>query len=348
MEGGKKFTLINVKIILIFFPVLASVMCAFSLYGQSVDGARGEPAYAFTVEPSFGFLWGRGEEIVYAENPTPVMNQYTSQLLWDIKPLVYFGVEAEYGPRHPWETHGVHAELSLKYGLPLKTGVLEDRDWLSSKGSFLTNFSVHDAYSRSSPADLFAGYGSFAARLGAGYSWGIGNRFWLRVYGDVSYTRFSWTAQDGYTQYSPSREEPWNAGLPKESYSGGAVAYRQNWIIAGPGITVGARFLDRVSASLSGTITPLVYGECLDQHLARNEARFWDYPSGGLYIRAGGEIRYAMTNRISVGISPEMVSLKGARGDTHQYEGGRKTIYKNSAGGGFSYWDITLSVKYAF
>jgi outer membrane protease len=320
--------------------------CSYSLIAQSIN------KNAFTLTPSFGFFWGLGEEIVYPENLSESLSPYTSQLLWDFKPLVYFGLDIEYGARYPWEKNGIYTGLSLKYGLPLNTGSLEDRDWLSGTGNYLTNYSKHDAYSQSSPGDLISGYGTFTADLRLGYSLAFVNRLWLKLYGNLSYLRFSWMSQDGYTQYSPSGNVPWDPSLPKESYHGPAIAYKQNWFIIAPGISFGINFLNSFSASLSGAITPTVlttfiYGECVDRHFARNSI-FYDYPSGGLYVRIGGEFIYTMTNHIGFTFSTAWMQLKDARGKSYTNIEEKKVILKNSAGGGFSFWDFSLSLKYTF
>jgi outer membrane protease len=230
---------------------------------------------------------------------------------------------------------------------------MENRDWLSSTGNYLTNYSQHNAFSRSFPGDFFSGYGTFMTELSAGYSWAFNYRFWLRAYADLSYLRFSWMSQDGYTQYGPndpggSAFVPWTPELPKYPYSGKAIAYMQNWIIFAPGITGGMKITDNFSFSLFALCTPLLYGECKDEHFLRGFV-FIDYLLRGLYFRGGGEIHYALNTQLTFTFSSSLMNLSHARGNEDVfYRGNRVSSSTDSVGGGFSFWDFSLSLKYTF
>jgi outer membrane protease len=102
------------------------------------------PVYAetranrFTILPTVGFLYGHAEEIVYK---FPNRDLYYSELLWDLKPLFYVGLTADYCLRDPFQQKGLIVSLSLRYGLPFKTGVLENRDWLNNRTNYFTHYS---------------------------------------------------------------------------------------------------------------------------------------------------------------------------------------------------------------
>ena len=312
---------------------------------------NGLSAYTFNLKPNFGILWGYGEEIVLQEhddNSSP----YTSQLLWDLKPLVYLGFDLEFSPRNLWEKSGFYAELSFKYALPLKTGVVENRDWLSPTDSFLTNYSQHNASSRSGIEDLFSGYGTFMVDLSTGFSWALNKFLWIRAYGELSFMRFSWKSQNGFFQYGPNDPRglqfiPWDPGFPKIPYPGPAIGYSQNWIIFSPGIKTGILLTDNLSLSIFALCSPLIYGYCKDEHFARN-VTFMDYLYYGLYFQGGGELNYYLNNQITFGLSTIWKRLTGARGETHEHRRDFILIYPDNAGGGFSFLDISFSLRYTF
>ena len=313
----------------------------------------GQSSYAFRLTPSIGFLWGQGEEIVFQEHPGN-SNPYTSQLLWDFKPLIYLGFDLEFTPRNPWEKSGFHAGFSLKYGLPLKTGIVENSDWLSPTESFLTHYSEHDAFSRSSLEDLLSGYGTFILDLSIGYSWAVNKRLWLRAYGDLSYKRFSWMSWDGFYQYGPNflpglgNYIAWTPDFEKINYSGRAIAYSQSWTIISPGAAIGVNLSEHFSLSSYALISPIIFGKCKDEHFSRGDI-FWDSLFGGLYFRLGAELNYAWNHKITYSLSTAWMNLKDARGDTTIYQQiGPAFFVPDNAGGGFSFWDISLSVKYTF
>jgi hypothetical protein len=317
------------------FFVLVILFFSIPSYADDISGNK--DIYAFSITPITGALWGQGVEIVYHKTPPQNNSKYYSQLLWDYKPLLYIGLDLNYGPRFPWANSGFNASLGLKYGLPLKTGIMEDRDWLSYTGDYLTNYSRHDAFSSS----------TFIANLSLGYSWTFINRFWLGVYGEFSFSRFSWKSMDGYTQYVAT-DSPWTPNLPKNYHSGPAINYSQNWIIFAPGISAGVTLSKYFALSIFGAVTPLIIGICRDDHLATNTT-YMDYPCLGLSIRAGTDIQVTFNDRIGLILSFSIMNLSGARGDNYMSENGEPYSYHpKTAGGGYSFFDLSLGAKISF
>jgi outer membrane protease len=142
----------------------------------------GAETSGFSISPTVGFLYGHAEEIVYK---FPGSDLYLSELLWDLKPLLYAGIAFDFGPRDPFKHDGFTSALSLKYGLPLKTGIHENRDWDNFQNHHLTHFSRHDAFSR----------GAFFFDISAGYSWRLNTTLALITYGMFTYMRLSWSGR---------------------------------------------------------------------------------------------------------------------------------------------------------
>jgi len=316
----------------------------------------------FAVSALGGFMWGRGKEIVYHGIPPLNDNPYYSLLLWDFKPLIFFGVSLDYAPPYPWLKNGFYGSLSLKVGLPLRTGVIEDFDWMGVNLDYITHYSQHDAFSRSTFSDLFTGFGTFTANLDLGYSWSFYDNCWLRPYGEFSFYRFSWTSIDGYTQYGPNNtvespdHKPWDPNstqFPKNTSSGPAIYYSQNWMIFAPGISAGVNFMEYFNFSLFISITPLIYGAHRDDHLsASKEYVYLDYLFGGFYMRNGMTfefVPYIPLKNLSIMLSAVMLSLNGSRGDNYISKfGGTYEVYPGTAGGGFNFGEFTVAVKYTF
>ena len=59
--------------------------------------------YAFSLIPLFGLVSGEAEEIVF---PDDTMAELLSQLLWDMKPVYYYGLEMDLSRTNPGEKRG--------------------------------------------------------------------------------------------------------------------------------------------------------------------------------------------------------------------------------------------------
>ena len=96
------------------------VILFFILFSSPAEAETPSPGrYSFSLSPLFGMLHGQAREIVYRDRSS---NQYLSELLWDLKPLIYVGLAADFGPRDPFENHGFIAAASIRFGLPLRSG----------------------------------------------------------------------------------------------------------------------------------------------------------------------------------------------------------------------------------
>jgi outer membrane protease len=306
------------------------------------DEVRG---YAFSVSPVFGVLWGHAEEIVYKYPDDYV---YISELLWDLKPLFYSGAEIEFGPKSPFAKGGFIAGVSALFGFPLRTGIMEDRDWMDKDDSFLTHYSRHNAFSR----------GNFWAEISAGYSWAFFSRLSLGVYGEFSYLRFFWEGADGYLQYASNyakdQYDPWNPSLEKTYINGAIIDYTQNWFIFAPGIFASFRISKYLALDLSVALTPLIYSICIDNHIQRRyKPLFQDYLLGGFSLKDRLTVVFSVNDKIAFSLSGGSRFIHGSRGDSYEIDtdGPNTGIYNlssNSAGAGFLVLDVSLSAKIQF
>ncbi|AEF81830.1 omptin family outer membrane protease [Leadbettera azotonutricia] len=324
-------------------PAFAVLVIMFVLIPP---GTEAESAFGFSIEPSFGILLGKAEEIVYKK---PDSDALLSQLLWELRPLVYAGMDLEFGPRRPWIKSGFFAEAAIKYGLPLKTGSIEDRDWQAPGGqTYLTNFSKHDSYLEKN--------GAIFADLSAGYSWALPWPIYIRAFADFSYIRLAWNSRDGYIQYAPLNEhyeydEPWNENLPKIPHNGPAINYQQNWLLLSPGLLFGFQGSEHFSISVFALVTPLIRSVNIDEHMASQKiVRYEDYLYGGVALKYGTEISFSPSRRWEFLFAADLQRINGSRGSTYE-KASTSSYYSehpDGGGGGFMIVNLGLSAKLHF
>jgi outer membrane protease len=283
-----------------------------------------EPSpYTVSVGLLRGFLYGQSEEIVYKDSKG---NDYLSQLLWDMKPLVYAGTEFNVSRRNPLEKWGFFSTISLKFGKPKETGIMEDRDW-DSPDNHLTNFSSHDNYTQK----------AFLCDLSGGFSIPSDSAVLIKSYITFSYMYFSWASQDGYLQYE---RYDWET-MP---VSGPVINYSQQWFILAPGIGLWVPFLKVLSAGIDFQIGSVLSCTALDEHISRN-VRFKDRISGGCFFEAKGVFTFSPISWLDITLSAGGRYITGSRGVSYMNDDPTPV---SGAGAGYSVADIGLSVKARF
>ena len=236
--------------------------------------AQEEPVKAYTFSPStsFGMIYGHAEEIVYKSR-----TKMLSQLLWDITPIFYDSLSLDFSRTQPMERWGFFSTLSLKIGLPGKSGKMEDRDWASVENTALTHYSIHDNVINE----------LFFFDIDTGFSFPLNRFLLLKTYMAISYMRFSFTGQYGQGTYASSLGNriyaPIDDNPHRVPFSGKVITYTQNWLIAAPGVSLSFFFLNHFSTELFFAISPLSFCLDEDQHLKTN-VQYLDYTGFGLFI----------------------------------------------------------------
>lgn len=289
--------------------------------------------YALSLSVSTGFLFGHGEEIVYKYPGTEI---WLSQLLWNIKPLFYYGAALDFSLKRPREKPGFFSSLSLKSGFPGKTGIMEDRDWLSSKDD-LTNYSQSDNYtSQAVLIDFLLGL-SLPLKLPA----------YIKLFWASSWMSFQWIGRDGYVQYSDG-ETPLDDSVEKYPTYGPSIAYSQNWLLFSPGLALGIPLFSRFRADLSFQISPLIFCFARDDHLLR-ALEFRDYVSWGLYLEPRGDFTFSFRERFELSLHVSYRYVRGGHGESYGRSTGQGTgffyKYTEDAGAGWYALDSGLSFK---
>jgi outer membrane protease len=297
--------------------------------------------YTISIASTAGFLYGYGEEILYKY---PGKDTYMSQLLWNIKPLFYAGGVLDFSRINPMEKLGFFTSLSLKFGFPSQTGIMEDRDWLAP-GDELSHYSRSDNYTnRALLLDYLVGLSlplrSFAL---------------LKFHWSFSWMSFYWTGRDGYTQYAKKTGDtylPLDGSVEKNSLHGSSISYSQDWIITSPGLALLIPLPYRFAVELSVQISPLAFCFARDDHVLR-ALEFLDYVYGGLYMEPKGDISFSFLNRCQLSLYVSYRYVKGAQGESYGREtstGTNGDFYKSTLNAGASFYtlDSGLSFKIRF
>jgi outer membrane protease len=298
-------------------------------------------AYTFFPSANFGMFYGQTEEIVYASSI--YKSKMLSELLWDIKPVFYYGLSLDLSQERPLEKWGFFSTLSLKIGIPGKSGKMEDRDWKSVENTALTHYSIHDNISKE----------LIFFDISAGLSFPLGESLLLRPYIAMSYMRFSFTGQHGrgaYARETGGRGSGIYASINDDptrwSFSGKVIEYTQGWFIGAPAISLSFFFLNHFSAELSFAITPLIFCIDEDQHLTTN-FQYQDYMRGGLFLEPGFHFVFFIGKRLQLSLDFSWRYVEKTRGQTYIRSpiGTGNYQPQGDAGAGLSVFDTGLCLK---
>ena len=326
--------------------ILVIILLSFSFPLIAETASQNGP-YSFSIKPLAGLIIGKSEEVLFKYDDS---DQYVSQLLWDLKPLVYTGLELGFGPGDPFDKSGFTSSASLKYGFPFKTGIIEDRDWADSYYDYLTHYSRHSAYSQNAAL----------ADLSAGYSFRITNNVVLGAGGKFSFMHFSWMAENGFFQYSeklPSGHyAEWDESLPKQKVYGAVIRYAQNWFIFTPELSVKAGLSGCFYMELNLSLSPLIFCADRDDHLlpdglGRGTLFFGRFLSGQ-YLNLGTRLCYSIQKNLDLSLSLSCTNIKTQRGKTNYAKtgvGASGTSNENYDGrAGYAALDLNLALNFRF
>ncbi|MDR2178365.1 MAG: omptin family outer membrane protease [Treponema sp.] len=283
------------KRIAVFFIFVCIAISSLPLYADSGLARLKNTilsSYTLSLSPQFGMLWGQGEEQVYTTG-----NKLYSQLLWDIKPLLYVGMSIDFSRKYPLEGPGIFGVFSTKFGIPANSGVMEDRDWLA-RGGILSNYSRHDNFTD----------GAMILDMTTGLSIPAWRFLVIRFSVGFSCTRFSWDAYDGYYQYGRydkinKEYEPLKNSDPVIPLNGAVISYSQDWFSLPFGLGVSI-FPGRLfSGTLYCDAGPVIKFFGQDNHYKRENDDwnlFADKSDGGYVMEFGGEFKFSPREKFSL------------------------------------------------
>jgi len=350
----------NITALAVLVTIILSFSSVFSAHCQEEDGESGsilngdnggdnqtteksvERTYSFSFGTQFGFIYGQVFELVY---PAPGYHgELLSELIWDVKPVLYYGFQLDFGRIDIMKGSGFFASVSFKAGVPSDSGIMEDRDWQSIENNALTNYSRHTNKTNE--------YYSLDAAVGASIP--LGPYLYLKPYISGSWTRFSFTGRDGFKKYArgktydafgyPITFYPIDDNPDEETLSGDVIRYQQDWLLLAAGFSIGTKILYPFSFELSFQISPLTYCAAIDNHLDESKRKdFYDFSAWGLFLEPRGRVSYNI-ERVEFSFETAFRYIGRTRGASFEKIGGY--YYSNGeAGAGLSLFDMRFLVK---
>jgi outer membrane protease len=306
---------------------------------DSFDLLLAKTPYRLSLAATAGTIVGQAEEIVYKYADR---DDRMSQLLWDLKPMAYAGSSLSFSRSDPLAGPGAILDMSIKFGLPLPGGSMEDRDWYDDylwrldpgnpkyalSDPDLKCFSTHDAWLEG---------GTLLFDFAGGMSIPIKQTAALKVLFALSYMQFSWAGKEGYGTYM---RHNWD----RQDFDGTVITYDQAWLILSPGIGLFWPLHRTLSLDVHFFVSPLVYAGAEDTHVL-SSVRFNDYMEGGLCLEPGLDIVFSPNRFFSLAARCSWRHIAGTRGDTSI--NGSATLNKDKAGAGFAALDAGLSFTFA-
>ena len=278
----------------------------------------------FSLGTSIGILYGQSEEIVYRDRYT---DEKESELLWDLKPLVYAGVNLHYSWQNLAYKWGIFSDALFKFGFPGNTGYMEDRDWKDVQNAdLLTHYSISDNKTESAVLIDF----------NAGVTFNIYQDWLLKLFVSYSYMNFSWTASGGHFIY-PENE----GGHFYIDPSIDVITYNQIWNIVSFGTSFYVAFNPYFNIDVSIKLSPLIFCIAQDNHILRN-LFITEHLYGGFFIEPSILFSFTSNDFFALSFSAKYRSINNTRGDSLY----NRSLYRNIGGAGFSAFDAGIVAKF--
>jgi len=302
--------------------------------------AQLDSKYGFSLGFQKGIVYGQAFELVY---PSNTKGKYLSELTWDMKPVFYAGLEADFNRVDLMSKPGFFAHAAFKLGIPGDTGVMENRDWMSYKNGNLTHFSSHTNKTKE----------YYWADIMIGASIPVKNIFYIKPFLSGSWMHFSFSGRDGYRTYARPNGSGDYFSIDDDPvygvFSGEVIRYKQDWLLAAAGFSFGSNKQLPFLFEFFFSISPFTYCVGIDQHLDPSKIiTFADYSFWGLYIEPKIKIGYTKNN-IGFLFEAAYRYIGDTRGLSYIDIGNTGYFYQDgNAGAGLSLFDIRLIVKYTF
>ncbi|MCX7655091.1 MAG: omptin family outer membrane protease [Treponemataceae bacterium] len=211
-------------------------------------------------------LWGSVEELVYQDG------RQVSRLVWDTQWVPRLGVKGVF--TYQW----LIGTLEASTAFPVRSGRLEDFDYLLEDTTKPSKYSWHEAYL---DKDMSLG-ASIGIRLP------FGSRGIIKPQVEITYQNRKWSGYNGYLQYPLSGY--WTGNENKQSVAGTVISYEQVLWYPSIALIVEGLISEVLELSCLAAWIPYLEIHALDSHYIRNPpVEFYDKLSHGMGWR--GEIK---------------------------------------------------------
>ncbi len=322
----------------IFVPGLLILAALAAVPGFAAD-------VTLTASTGAGIMYGVAREFVYGAYNN--QSYIKSQLDWDIRPLFYTKAALALSG-----LGGFVASLDVRMGVPAKTGLISDSDWLNydyNGATNKTNYSQSDCFTER------------AILLDAKVGWEFPLAAWmtLQPFLAFEFMDWKWTARDGYFQY-PLGYTKGTAILPypdsstdtKASLSGTGIIYQQTYFIPAAGIAADFRSGKDFGISVSFAFSPLVLCNDVDNHEFAG-LDFYDYMWAGVLLEPKVSLKWQASERALLSFDVSYRHIERLIGNTDEVVigpgytpglvAGKST---NGAGASFDALDASLNFSW--
>jgi len=318
--------------------VLVTIICFFFTVNFAFSDTAGRN-YIFSIGPQAGFVYGQALELVFSV-PGDTKGELLSELKWDMKPVFYTGLQMEFSRADITRAAGFFSLLSFKAGFPKDSGIIENRDWMSTENGELTHFSSHTNRTR-----LF-----FLLDTSIGVSLPVGPVFYVKPFISGSWMHFAFTGRNGSGQYArvktsfPVTYHPIDDNPFLYTFENEVIRYNQNWFSIAPGLALGANVFSSFFLEIFFKASPLTYCTAMDEHLT-TDAVYKDYISGGFFLEPGGRFSF-IKGRFEFSFNFSYRHIGTSKGDSYinRYNSSY-WISPNKAGAGLGMADSCFLVK---
>jgi outer membrane protease len=325
------------------FSIIIYLLSAINpLYCQNNE-QNGE--YSFSIEVGFGVIYGQAMEYVYPYQGE-TKGDLLSELTWEMKPVCYVGINADFGITDPFSKPGLFSSLAVKLGIPGLSGDMEDRDWMSKVNGNLTHFSRHE----NETTGLFWVDFSFGATFPSKY-------FYLKPFISGSCMHFSFAGSNGYFQHSTKISEGIYAPFETADINfvdGIAISYQQDWLFLAAGISIGTNIFYPFLFDISFQISPITFCSATDNHyyLSSNGAYYVagtsynvynDFTMLGFFLEPKGSISLDLKN-VKFLLEASYRNISKTRGESKMND----YLSPNKVGAGLSFINIQFLTKLTF
>ena len=297
-------------------------------------------------------VYGQVLEFVYpVPGPGQIKSELMSELKWDMKSIFYAGAQVDFGRIDILSAPGFFSSLTFKYGIPADSGIMEDRDWLSTTHDRLTHFS-----SSTNRTLQF-----FSLNADIGVSLPVGSYFFAKPFISGRWMRFSFMARDGYGTYARRDGliyHPIDVNPSECEFRGDVISYKQDWLLFSPGISLGAKILP-FAFDISFKISLFSYCASRDDHLGgteiiwssgnhqvSDEQIFFDYTRMGLFMEPAFSLSFTV-RRIELLLEFSGLYIGSTRGETYYNRNNSefRLSTTTTAGAGISLLDTRFLVR---
>ncbi|MDE7392727.1 MAG: omptin family outer membrane protease [Treponemataceae bacterium] len=186
----------------------------------------------------------------------------------------------------------VRFSFGFSTAIPVKTGIVEDRDWLFSGSSALSNYSRHENYVDKE----YRIYGTAAYAAPA-----LFGRLFIRAGLGVRYDNEKYAAKNGYYQY-PSGNRPVDSSTKKTYLCGTGMTYEVSAFMPFCFVDARVRIDERHSCFLSFDCFPYMIVDATDTHIMRL-IEFYDSMRGGFGFKVATGYACRLTKQIALELS---------------------------------------------